>query len=175
MTTAIVSALGALGGIFAGQGRSGGAPPAAPVPRVDTSTQAIALARDGATARAAARNADKERLYSLLTDPQVLGVACALGGTLLAANMQFHANRTVNGQLRGLTAGSCMLMGLGRAGVGDMTSLSVAALTAGVLGMAGLAEDIGDSGSGSGSGSPSAWDQFWSGLVNIAQVPPMTI
>lgn len=175
MTTAIMSALSGIAGMFSGQGKSAAAV-APPQPRIDTSTQAIAMARDGHVARTALKNADRERLYAILTDPQVLGLACVLGGVLLSANAQFHPNRSVNGQLRGIAAGSCVLLGLGRAGVGDMTTLSVAALTAGTLGLAGLAEDIDDgSGSGGSSSGGSAWSQFWRGLVNFVNVPASTL
>lgn len=99
-------------------------------PRADTSTVAIAAARDRRTARLAAKNARAERLTALLQDPQIMGTLTVLGGLMVSMNMPFSADKDQNAAMRAIAAASCVLMGLGRAGVGDLTTLTVAGSTA---------------------------------------------
>lgn len=124
----VASALGAVGGLFSQQSRggAGSAVQQTPTPRIDTSTAAIAQAKDRRERAALVRNAREERLVSVLTDPNVMGAATVLVGLMLSARLPFHEDPGTNARLRGLAAASMVLMGLGRAGVGDMTSLVVA-------------------------------------------------
>ena len=112
--------------------------PAVSVARhVDTSTAAIATARDSKQAKRLARNAREERIMALVTDPQVMGLLTVIGGVALSARIPFHDDPVTNARLQGLAAASCVLMGLGRAGVGDMTSLAMAAGAGGAVAASG--------------------------------------
>lgn len=145
--------ISALTGLFAGGGKSSTTTGVQVQPRLDTSTHAIAIAPDHAARKDAMKNAREERFHALVTDPHVQGLAMVIGGTLLAANMPYHSNRFVNGELRALTASAVMLMGLGRAGVGDMTSMVMAAGTGAVLTGAALADEPSSQPSGSAGGT----------------------
>lgn len=116
---------------------------AGPAGRPDTSTAAIAVA-DPRNRRAAVANAREERLHALLTDPQIMGLLVTIGGVALATNAPFHHNKAVNAQLQALTAAAAVLMGLGRAGVGDLTTLTLAAGTAAVVSTDGLGQGLED-------------------------------
>lgn len=144
---------------------------AAPAGRLESSTAAIALAPTNQARRAAAANADKERLFALLTDPQILGLLTVFGGLLVANKIRFSDNYLANKGLRSMATASSILLGLGRAGVGDLTCMSMAA-AAGAISMA----DPG-SGSGSGSGGSAAsalgpTGDFWSDIFNPAAYIP---
>lgn len=128
VVAAVGSALGSIFGAFGNQTRNAGTGgPSSPGARIDTSTAAIAQAPDLKRARLAARNADKERMLALVTDPQVIGLATVMGGLLLANNVRFHKDDAANAAIQGVAASGAVLMGLGRAGVGDLTTLAVAA------------------------------------------------
>lgn len=116
---------------------------AGPAGRSDTSTAAIAVA-DPRNRRAAVANAREERLHALLSDPQIMGLLVTIGGVALATNAPFHRNKVVNAQLQALTAAAAVLMGLGRAGVGDLTTLTIAAGTAAAVAPAGLGDSLED-------------------------------
>lgn len=126
VVSAIGGVLGGLANAFSNQSRLPGASAGPPSARVDTSTAAIVAAADPKTRRAAVRNAREERLYALLTDPQVMGALVVVGGLLASSRIPFHEDPVTNARLQGIAGGACVLMGLGRAGVGDMTSLAFA-------------------------------------------------
>jgi hypothetical protein len=125
----ILGALGAMGGSLMGavshQGRSPAAA-AQKIPRTDTSTAAIAGAKDPRTARMARSNADAERVLALLTDDQLLGLLVVFGGLWAAQKIPWSDNATTNAALTGAASTAAVLMGLGRAGVGDLTTLMLA-------------------------------------------------
>lgn len=125
----ILGALGALGGSLMGAVSQQGRSPAASIPkqpRMDTSTQAIAQAKDPRTARAARSNADAERLLSILTDDQLMGLMVVFGGLWAAQKIPWADNQTTNAALTATASTAAVLMGLGRAGVGDLTTLMLA-------------------------------------------------
>lgn len=125
MTTAAAgSAVTAALAMLGNQGRSVAV---APRVREDTSTSAIALAVDRRARRDALKNAREERMHSLLTDPQLMGMAMVIGGLILSTNIPFSHDRKLNAKLQALSASSCVMMGLGRAGVGDLTTLGMSA------------------------------------------------
>lgn len=132
---AVGSLVGGLTGAFSQQSRS---PAAVAAPRVDTSTAAIATAPTERAARRAARNAERERMIALVTDPQVMGLLTVIGGLALSTRIPFHEDPMTNARIQGVAATCCVLMGLGRAGVGDITTMMVA-------GGAGLAVASGES------------------------------
>jgi len=129
---AIAAALGAVGNMVANQGRASGS--AGPVsPRGDTTTAALALAHDKKHLKALQRNAQAERLLSVLTDPHIMGAAVTLGGLYLSTRIRFHEADQTNANLQGVSAAAMVAMGLGRAGVGDLTSSALAATAAAAL------------------------------------------
>lgn len=123
---AIGAALGGLTSAFSNQSRDPGPSSRISAPRVDTSTAAIVAAGDPRARRAAVRNAREERLYALLTDPQIMGAMVVVGGLLASSRIPFHPDPVTNARIQGVAGGACVLMGLGRAGVGDLTSLAFA-------------------------------------------------
>lgn len=125
--------LGSIGAAFSGQSRS----PVAQIGRhQDNSTAAIAAAPDAKAAKRAAKNADKERLASLLSDPAVMGIITLIAGLYIAENIPWSSDPTRRRLLRGLALSGVTLTALGRAGVGDMTTLLMAG-TAGIAGTQG--------------------------------------
>lgn len=144
---------GALGAVVAGltsafgnQSRSLAAEPQGfAQPRIDTSTAAIVAAADPRTRRAAVRNAREERLYAVLTDPQVMGALVVVVGLLASSRIPFHPDPVTNARIQGVSGAACVLMGLGRAGVGDLTSLVFASGAGLSLGTSeGLGSDLGE-------------------------------
>lgn len=77
------------------------------------------------------KQADKERLYNLLQQPEVLGLLMTLGGMLIANNIPFSSNKAENQALQSIGVTSSVLLGLGHAGVGDLTTLAIAAAAGG--------------------------------------------
>lgn len=141
-----------LGGLTSAFGNQSRAPAGSAPARVDTSTAALAGARDEKHLRAMARNADKERMLAVLTDPQVMGLLVTFGGLALATRIPFHENKKTNRNLQGIAAASAVLMGLGRAGVGDLTTLALATGTGTAIVLGAPMESAGDvDGSGAGS------------------------
>lgn len=63
---------------------------------------------------------------ALLTDPQIMGLICVFGGLYAANTIPWSDNPAKRGALSALAGASAVLMGLGRAGVGDLTTLGVA-------------------------------------------------
>jgi hypothetical protein len=125
--------LGTIGSAFSGQSRS---QPAITDRHRDNSTLAIAAASNDKTAKRAAKNADKERLASLLSDPAIMGVLTLLVGIYAAEKIPWSSDAGRNRLLRGLALSGVTLTALGRAGVGDLTTLAMASV-AGVAGVQG--------------------------------------
>ena len=137
-----IQAAGALAGIGAalsavtsaiGHQTRAAAPGAAA--RVDTSTSALALAKDRKHFRQLKKNADQERLLAVLTDPQILGLLVTFGGLAAATRIPFHPDPAVNARIQPLAGSAAVLMGLGRAGVGDLTTTAMAAAAGLALGL----------------------------------------
>ncbi len=140
MAAAGVAAVGAaLGGVASAFGNQSRASAGAAPPRVDTSTAAIALARDPKMARQLRKNARDERILALVTDPQVMGLLVTFGGLAAASRIPFHPDPDTNARVQGLAAAAAVLMGLGLWGWLRATSGASVWLTGGggvVLGAA---------------------------------------
>ncbi len=108
-------------------------------PRLDTSTSAIAGSQSNKIAKRAERNADKERLYSLITDPMVSSLLTLLVGIYLAEHIPWSDDAKRRSLLRGLALSGVTLTSMGRAGVGDLTTLGMS----GIAGIAGLSGEDG--------------------------------
>lgn len=157
----ILGALGAVGGSLLGAVSNQSRNPAAGgprAPRTDTSTAAIATAKDPKAARMARSNADAERILALLTDDQLMGLLVVFGGLWAAQKIPWSENETTNAALTGAASTAAVLMGLGRAGVGDMTTLMLAT----GAGLGSVAGEI--SGLAGGSGGTPLWQYGIPGL-----------
>lgn len=125
MTTAALATVGALGAAFRGQSRAEREPrPAAP----GTSTALILSSPNPRIAKIALRNAQEERLLHILTQPELIGLATVFGGLFLANKIPFAGQEPQNSAIQSVAATSAVLMGLGHAGVGDLTSLTMATM-----------------------------------------------
>lgn len=158
----ILGALGAMGGSLMGavsqQSRSPGAG-VQKIPRPDTSTAAIAQAKDPRTARMARANADAERLTHILTDDQILGLLVVFGGLWAAQKIPWSENDTTNAALTATASTAAVLMGLGRAGVGDLTTMMLAG-GAGIGSVSGELGGVASAIAGKVSQSGFSWSKF---------------
>lgn len=114
---------------------------------------AIAMAPDTKTRNVLRKEADKERLYNFITQPEVLGLAMTIAGIYASQRIKFSDNLITNESIQATATTASILIGLGHAGVGDLTT----GIVAGVGGMAsltdawtagaqGIVEEIGDVG-----------------------------
>lgn len=138
MTTALASLGSALAGSFSRE--KSGETQRPKFPEIST---AIATVKDRKTRTAMQRQADQERVFALLAQPEVLGLLMTIGGIYLSNNIRFHSNDASNAVLQSTATTASALMGLGYAGVGDLAS-TIVALTAGGGSLLGnLAEIVG--------------------------------
>lgn len=153
-----LAALPAIAGAFSNQSRS-----RQPGPRpAPDSALPVLLAADKKKLKKLSKEADKERLYNLITQPEVLGLLITLGGMLASQNIPFSGDHEKNEILKSTATTASVLMGLGYAGVGDLTTLIIA-LGAGGGSLIGSLVDLGDLGSIGGSGGSG---MNWRGLFN---------
>lgn len=94
----------------------------------ESATATIALAKDRKQAKLALDNAREERLMYLLTQPEVIGWLVTIGGIAASQTIPFSSNKGVNEMIQGTATTASVLMGLGHAGVGDLTTAVVAGL-----------------------------------------------
>jgi hypothetical protein len=99
---------------------------------------------------------EQQRLYDLLSSPEILGLAMVIGGMYAANHIEFSPDKASNAGLQGTATMTAVLMGLGHAGVGDMTSLSVAVAAGGSSVLGGL-----------GGGEILQYAFPWSGITNL--------
>ena len=152
MTQAI---LPALAGALSSQSRGR---PAGDRPKVDSAIPAL-IAADKKKYNKIKKEADKERLYNLLTQPEVLGLLITLGGMVASQNIPFSQDPQANEAIKATATSASVLLGLGHAGVGDLTTMIVA------LGAGGgslIGSLIGDT--SLDLGKLSGWDNFVSKL-----------
>lgn len=122
MVQALAGAAGSLLGAFSGQSRK--APANRPV--IDSAIPAIAATNNPRVANKIRKEAQQERLFNLLSQPEVLGYVMALGGLILSNNIPFSGDAEKNTFIQAIASTLSVAMGMGYAGVGDLTSLSVA-------------------------------------------------
>jgi len=94
-------------------------------PQVESALPAMAAA-DKRKLKTLQAEADKERLYNLLTQPEVMGLLITLGGITASNRMSFASDRERNLALQSIATTASVLLGLGYAGVGDLTTLIIA-------------------------------------------------
>lgn len=123
MAQAALAALPAIGGLFANQSRARGDTNR---PQVESALPAI-IAADKKKTNKVIKQAEKERLYNLVTQPEVLGLLITLGGIFAAQNIPFSQNKAQNEVIQATATSAAVLLGLGHAGVGDLTTAIMAA------------------------------------------------
>lgn len=123
MVQAIGAAAGTLLGAFSGQSRRDTDKAR---PQYSSAAPAMAAAKDSRTANKIAKEAAQERFYTLLSQPEVLGYLMALGGLIISNKIPFSDDHEKNTVLQAISSTMTVAMGMGFAGVGDLTSLSVA-------------------------------------------------
>jgi hypothetical protein len=130
MVQAISTTIGAVAGALGKQSRS----PTTALVREDKSSLAIASSMTDKRAKQVLRNAQDERLMALLTDPAIIGILALVVGLYLTEKIPWSEDEERKVTLRTVAQSGVILTSLGRAGVGDLTTLSVA----GIAGIAGL-------------------------------------
>lgn len=121
----ISAALAPLISSFANQNRSGGS--AGSRRPVTESAIPVMAAADKKRLKQIRDEADKERLYNLLVQPEILGMVITLGGIFASNRLSFASNKERNAVLQSVATTASVLLGLGYAGVGDLTTLIIAA------------------------------------------------
>lgn len=100
--------------------------------RVDTTTGIIASASNAKVAREAKENASQERWLYFLTQPEILDLAILIAGLYASNRITFSKDNNIQNELmQSLAMTGSILIALGHAGVGDLTTSAVAS-TAGV-------------------------------------------
>lgn len=110
--------------------------PASEKPPIQSLLPYYSIAKDKKTARELKKIAEEERLYNLITQPEVLGLLMTFVGMVAAQHIPFSQNEAANEVLQGTATSAAVLIGLGHAGVGDLTTSILAGL-AGITSMFG--------------------------------------
>lgn len=137
VTAAVGSLLPAITGAIGGQSKR----EVQPRPVIDSSSMAIVAAKDKKLAKLAIQNAREERLYNLLSQPEVAGFIMTMAGITAAQLIPFSQDKLANEAVQAVATSAAVLMGLGYAGVGDLTTTIVAGL-AGAASLTQLAQDV---------------------------------
>jgi len=112
-----------------------------------TALAVIGAAPDNKTAKRISKEADKERIYAFLTQPEVLGYIMAIGGLALVNNIPFSNDQVKNAYIQSLASTMSVLLGLGYAGVGDLTTMLVSLMAGGGSFISGVIDDVAEAGS----------------------------
>lgn len=111
-------------------------------PTVPSALPTIALSADNKKAiKALERQADKDKLFYILSQPEILGMIMTVGGIYASNKIKFSDDDTTNELLHSVSTMATVLIGLGYAGVGDLTTL-IAAIAAGGASVFGDVDDI---------------------------------
>lgn len=106
-----------------------------------TALTVIGTVKDNKTAKRISREADKERLYALLSQPEILGLVMTFAGVVMANKIPFSSNEAENDLLQGIMTTASVLIGCGYAGVGDLATLSLAISSGGASVLGSLVGD----------------------------------
>lgn len=127
MATAAVAALAPILSALGNQKSSGAGRSR---PQIESAIPAMAAA-DKKRLKILKKEAEAERLYNLLTQPEVLGLLITLGGMAASQYIPFSSDKGANEVLQATATSASVLMGLGHAGVGDLTTAIVALMAGG--------------------------------------------
>lgn len=133
----VQAAAGALLGAFSGQSRRNDQ-----VRPQITSSLPVLASSSPKMFKKLKKQADREQLFNLIMQPEVLGYLMAFGGLMLANNVPFSGNEIKNAALQGIASTLSVALGLGYAGVGDLTSLSIALAAGGASILPDILPDI---------------------------------
>lgn len=138
----VQAALGSVVGAFAGQSHRERKERVS----AESSLPVLLAAKDTRTAKRIREEAREERIFNLLTQPEVLGMLMALGGLIISNQIPFSRDEEKNVFLQAIASVMTVAMGMGYAGVGDLTSLSVGLAAGGGSLLGGLIDlrDIAD-------------------------------
>lgn len=119
--------LAGAGSAFANQGRRQFDRPAFP-----SVALAMASTQDKKQSKALAKAAREDRILYFLSQPEVIGLLVTIAGIYASQNIPFSKNPVANEGMQSISTMASVLIGLGYAGVGDLTTLLVAAIAGGV-------------------------------------------
>lgn len=103
-----------------------------------------------------------QRLYNLLLQPEVLGLLITFGGMFAANKIPFSSKKAENEALQAVAVTASVLLGLGYAGIGDLTTLIIALGAGGISALGGFGGGNGGLISGPGGTSVGIPGQGWS-------------
>lgn len=101
-------------------------------PRVPYQADLIAAAPDNKTRNKIKKAADRDTLLYLLSQPELIGLLVIIAGIYASQHIDFSDSKATNEGLQAIATTSSVLVGLGYAGVGDLTTLLVAGMSGGV-------------------------------------------
>lgn len=116
-------------------------------PAIPQTALALASVENPKMANKILRAAREDRLYAMLAQPEILGFILLLAGLAISNNIPFSGDEATNIYLQGIATTASVIIACGYAGVGDITSLSLALMAGGgsvfgnILGSSG---DIGE-------------------------------
>jgi len=109
-------------------------------PSVPSAIAVVGSVKDKKTSKRISQQAREERLWALLTQPEVVGMVMTFAGVIAANNIPFSGDEKQNDLLQGIMTTASVAMGLGYAGVGDLTGLAVAVSAGGASVLGSLVE-----------------------------------
>lgn len=116
------------------------------------------------------KEANNERIYNFLMQPEVLGLAITLGGMYMSNKIRFAKDNIANAALQSTATTTSVLLGLGYAGVGDLTTAAIAVTAGGASLFGPLLGDVGEvTGDILGTFDPTKWENWIPGynLYNL--------
>lgn len=145
------------------------------VEQLPSSTEKIASAQQKKIAELAYKNAREERLLHFIEQPQILGLFMTFAGVLIAQTVKFTDDKFANEIVQSAMTTTSVLMGLGYAGVGDLTTLAVAGMAGigSLLDIATTLDDlIGDAAGQVRSDASSIWNTITDDLAGLLRAIP---
>jgi hypothetical protein len=127
----VIGAIGSLAGgaTSALSNQQKRSPERQPMPSVST---AMSLGKTPKESRAMAKAARDDQLIYLLSQPEIVGLLVTIAGIYASQNIKFTDNVVANEGMQSISTMASVLIGLGYAGVGDLTTLLAAAIAGGV-------------------------------------------
>ena len=140
MVQALGGALAGVASAFSGQSRR----EIRERPQVQSALPVLATTDKARQINKIRSEAREERLFNLLSQPEVLGYLMAIGGLVASNQIPFSSDDDKNAYLQAVASTMSVAMGMGYAGVGDLTSLSVGILAGGASLFGNVFESLND-------------------------------